>query len=243
MKNEVPIWDAASKALTNLGGKATLTEIFKEIVSQKLYDFGTEDPADAPHVLDTELKRKCRNSNRTDKSGEMLFEFSNGVYQLLKDEESAMKERKISGTRRIHRARDKEEIIGALTGDQAGIFKEIWRLLLFAAQIGMQDGRREVLSAVDSGKGIDQSTFGNSPSWPGICYLISLVERDSSEVLSGTAEMDDARLTVFEEYANGGLAILEEFFRDRVVDLDGILLFIDERSQKGSQDPDLDLAI
>jgi len=152
-------------------------------------------------------------------------------------------EKKASGSKRIHRARDKEEIIEALMSEQVGVFKEIWRLLLFAAQVGFQGGRREPLSSVDSGKGIDQSTFGNCPSWPGICYLMALVEANSSEILSGTADIEDLRLAVFQEYANGGLSILRDYFQDRVIDLDGILSFINERSQKGAQDVDLDLSI
>ncbi|MEX2580484.1 MAG: DNA phosphorothioation-associated protein 4 [Verrucomicrobiales bacterium] len=243
MKNETPIWDVAAKALDALGGKGTLQEIFEAIVSRDLYDFGTEDPSDAPHVLDTELKRKCSNSTRTDKSGEMLFELNDGLYRLLKHRTAAMTEKKTAGTKRIHRARDKEEIIAALLNEQVGVFKEIWRLLLFAAQVGMQDGRREPLSAIDSGKGIDQSTFGNCPSWPGVCHLMSLVEMDSSEALTGSAEAEDLRLAVFQEYANGGLSILQDYFQDRVVDLAGVLSFIDERSKKSAEDPDLDLAI
>jgi dnd system-associated protein 4 len=173
----------------------------------------------------------------------MLFELRNGAYHLFKKETSPMNETKTAGTKRIHRARDKDEIIGALMSEQAGVFKEIWRLLLFAAQIGIKEGRKEPLATVDSGKGIDQSTFGNCPSWPGVCHLMGLVEKDSTEVLAGTAEAEDLRFTVFQEYANGGLSILRDYFRDRVVDLDGILSFINETSQKGNQDPDLDLAI
>lgn len=245
MRNKIPIWDAAFRALKALGGSGSLDEIFAEIRSQRLYDFGTEDPADAPHVLDTELKRKCANSNRANTSGKAHFELTNGVFRILEREESFMSEKKGSGTKRIHRARDKEEIISALTSEQVGVFKEIWRLLLFAAQVGIQAQRRETLLSVDSGKGIDQSTFGNSPSWPGVSYLISLVEEDSSEVLGGTADAEDLRLVIFQEYANGGLSILRDYFQDRVIDLDGILSFINERSRKVDQDqePDLDLAI
>lgn len=154
-----------------------------------------------------------------------------------------MSEQKPSGTKRIHRAKDKEQIISALMGEQVGIFKEIWRLLVFASQIGMRDKQREPLASVDSGKGIDQTTFGNCTTWPGISYLMSLVEEDSSDALAGSASAEDARIALFEEYANGGLAILESYFSDRVIDLDGILSFIAEKSSKGTQDVDLDLAI
>lgn len=147
------------------------------------------------------------------------------------------------GVKRIHRARDKEEIINSLTNEKVGVFKEIWKLLLFAAQVGIQAQKREVLASVDSGKGIDQSTFGNCLSWPGICYLTALVEEDSSESISGKTGAEDLRLTIFQEYANGGLSILKEYFADRTVDLDAILFFIGERTKEPAQEVNLDLAI
>lgn len=145
--------------------------------------------------------------------------------------------------KRIQRASDKEEIIKLLMADKIGVFKEFWRLLLFSAQVGIKNGRREILQSTDVGKGIDQSTFGNCPAWPGIAYLMSLVESGNSSVLSGSAEVDDQRISVFQEYANGGLGILQDFFSDRSIDLDGLLAFIEIQTGKNSGSPDLDLMI
>jgi dnd system-associated protein 4 len=154
-----------------------------------------------------------------------------------------MAEKRTSGVKRVHRAKDKEDLIVALTSEHVGVFKEIWRLLLFAAQIGFQEKRREPLGPVDSGKGIDQSTFGNCPSWPGVSYLLALVENGTSDSLSGAPEAEDSRLDVFQEYANGGLAVLREHFQDRIIDLDSVISFIDMRSRTVNQDPDLELSI
>ena len=145
--------------------------------------------------------------------------------------------------KRIHRASDKEEIIKSLMADQLGIFKEFWRLLLFAAQIGMKNGKREPLKSIDSGKGIDQSTFGNCPAWPGVLYLMSLVESESTNALSGSSEAEDQRISTFQEYANGGLSILQDFFSDRPLDLDGLLAFIETQSRESAGRPDLELTI
>lgn len=241
MSGELHIWEAAKKALINLGGKGNVTEIFNEIVSRGLFNFGTRDPSDAPHVLETEIKRKCVNSNRSDKNGELIFAFQDGSYWIHEDLD--MGQKKASGTKRVHRARDKEDIINLLMREELGVFREIWRLLLFAAQIGSEAGRREPLASIDSGKGIDQSTFGNSPSWPGICFLMALAERGNSEALSGSAEAEDLRLTVFQEYANGGLSILRDFFRDRTVNMEALLSFIEGRTQQPVQEADLNLSI
>lgn len=244
MSRGLTIWEAASTALKALGGSGTLDEIYRHIVDNGLYEFGTEDPNDAPHVLDTELKRKCRNSGRTDRTGSDHFELTgDGAYRLKNNEPSTMTEKKSAGTKRIHRARDKEDIINALMGEKVGVFREIWRLLLFAAQIGIKNGKRLPLSSVDSGKGIDQSTFGNCPSWPGVCHLISLVEENSSDVLSGSAEAEDLRLTIFQEYANGGLEILKEHFQDRSIELDTLIGFIEDHSKSAGREVDLDLSI
>jgi len=145
--------------------------------------------------------------------------------------------------KRIQRANDKEEIIKDLMSEQIGVFKEIWRLLLFAAQIGVRNCKREPLKTVDTGKGIDQSTFGNCPSWPGILYLMALVESGSSECFAGSLEAEDERALVFQEYANGGLSILKDFFSSRPLDLDGFIAFIDSQREKCSLQPDLDLTI
>ncbi len=148
-----------------------------------------------------------------------------------------------TGMKRIQRASDKEEIIKSLMADHIGIFKEIWRLLLFTAQVGIKNSRRDPLKSVDSGKGIDQTTFGNCPAWPGVLYLVSLVESESTNALSGSGEAEDQRILIFQEYANGGLNILEDFFSDRPIDFDGLLTFIETQNKESKVYPDLDLTI
>ena len=147
------------------------------------------------------------------------------------------------GVKRIQRAKDKEELIQKLISDQLGVFKEIWRVLLFAAQIGFTNGAREPLEDVDTSKGIDQSTFGNSPVWPGILYLMALIEEDDTFCLGGSQKAEDLRIKIFQEYANGGLCILDKFFEDNTLDLDGILKFIDLQSGKSKNLPNLDITI
>ncbi|MCL5024005.1 MAG: DNA phosphorothioation-associated protein 4 [Nitrospirae bacterium] len=145
--------------------------------------------------------------------------------------------------KRIQRANDKEDIIKLLITDQVGVFKEIWKLLLFAAQVGMRNGRREPLNSADTGKGIDQSTFGNCPAWPGVLYLMALAETESTICMSGSPEAEDVRIAVFQEYANGGLSMLQDFFAGRPLDLDGLLAFIETQREESAGQPDLELTI
>lgn len=147
------------------------------------------------------------------------------------------------GSKRIFRATDKEELIQTLLSEQVGIFKEIWRVMLFAAMVGFKNGRREPLKNVESGKGIDQATFGNCPAWPGILYLMTLVETQSSDSLSGTQNAEDLRVAAFQEYANGGLNIIKDFFSGRIIDLDGILAFFETQVSNDNAVLNLDLTI
>jgi len=246
MSGELTIWEAGEAALKELGGPAAIDDIYGKVIELGLYSFGVDERSKAVHILDTELKRKSSNTPRSDRSSDAIFELVGGGKFKLLSEKKQMKTTKVkaSGTKRIHRAKDKEQIINALMSDNVGVFKEIWRLLLFAAQLGYNTNRREPLVSVDTGKGIDQTTFGNCPSWPGVAYLMGLVENDSSDVLQGTAEAEDERLAIFQEYANGGLSSIEEQFDGRVIDLDGLLDLMNWSSSNGSlQEPDLDLSI
>ena len=110
--------------------------------------------------------------------------------------------------RRILRATDKEPVIQALTSGETGLFKEIWKLLLFAAMVGYHDGTREPLKKSDSGKAIDSQVFGNCPAWPGILYLMGLVETQDTRSLYADDKNENDLIKRFEEYANRGLTIL-----------------------------------
>jgi dnd system-associated protein 4 len=142
--------------------------------------------------------------------------------------------------RRIQRAIDKEPIVKALTDGEQPCFREIFRLLIFAAMLGMKLERREPLEKVDSGKAVPEAYFTNSPVWPGLIYLIGLVETSSTSVLQGTDEADDTLVKVFEEYANGGLAYLKERFADKELDVVAVVDIINELTAVvGSKNPNL----
>jgi len=128
--------------------------------------------------------------------------------------------------RRIQRASDKEHLVQTLTTGENPPFKEIWRLILFAASVGYHRSRREPLKAVDSGKAIPAAIFANSQAWPGFHYLLALAIENDPIVLSGSEEIEERRLTIFEEYANGGLAIIQEELEKGSYLLDPFLQFM-----------------
>jgi dnd system-associated protein 4 len=243
MKPFLTIADAAETALRDIGRAATLEEIYAHILRGDLYQFNSPTPE---HVLYTTLQRHLDGGTRIDAREEIRFRIdANKRYSLMKSEESPMIG-KIRGPKRIMRSADKEEFIQEIMSERVGIFKEIWRLLLFAAQIGIKCDRRESLQSIESGKGIDQATFGNSASWPGILYLMNIAVEEGSEVLGSNTESDDRRIALFQEFANGGLAMMQEFFKDRTIDLEGVIAFIDRHQSTEAASvglADLDLTI
>lgn len=213
------IKEAAQKALEILGKPSTTDQIFETILTNKLYDFNTDVPQ---HVLRTTLKRHSENSTRTDTFDEILFiELDDDRFEKAPKRDS--RRMRNPGTKRIHRAKDKEAIITDLTSPEFGVFKEIWRLLIFAANLGFSNGKREPLESVDQGKGIDQATFSNSPTWPGLLYLFAINETQSEEVMRATEEAEDIRIRVFEEYANAGLSILRDHFSNKDFDITNLI--------------------
>lgn len=237
--SEITIAEAARTALRRIGRPSSIREIYDKISQLGLYQFNTPVPE---HVLRTEIRRKTEGVERVDSSKDMMFRLAGDeIYDVMKE---TTKRRGTVGMKRIHRAIDKESIIQILTSDSVGVFKEIWRLLLFAAVLGFSNQRREPLSSVETGKGIDQLSFGNNPVWPGLLYLLGLVDSDDTQVLKSSEESEDERVQIFEEYANGGLAILKEEFEARNCSLEALLTFIHAKTNPVSvKPPDLELTI
>ena len=117
--------------------------------------------------------------------------------------------------RRIQRSQGKEELVKQLTTGENAAFGEIWRLLLFSAMLGYKLGRREPLGPKDSGKAMMESYFANSPAWPGVLFLLGVVETQNTDVMIATEDAENTLLNIFEEYANGGLAYLNEQLKGR----------------------------
>lgn len=213
------IKEAALQALEILGKPSTTDQIFETILTNKLYEFNTDVPQ---HVLRTTLKRHSENSTRTDTFDEISFiELDEDRFSKVTKPES--RRMRNPGSKRIHRAKDKETIIAELTSSEFGVFREIWRLLIFAASLGFHSGQREPLEAIDQGKGIDQATFGNAPTWPGLLYLFAINETQSEEVMRATEEAEDFRIRIFEEYANAGLSILRDHFSKTDFDITNLI--------------------
>ena len=106
--------------------------------------------------------------------------------------------------RRIQRDVKHEEFIKSLTTGDNAIFRDIWRVLLFAAAYGIHLGGRKSLQKVDSNKSMPETYF-SAPGWKGFLYLVGFADGDSSDHLRREDEQENKLITAFEEFANYGL--------------------------------------
>jgi len=195
----------------------TVDEIYQNICARNLYDFNTSEPLT---VLREQIRRHCSSLERGISYEPTLFKaLSQGKYEVVMTNQT--NQHRPSG-RRVQRATDKEDLIKAMTQAPQAPFKEIWRLMVFAAVLGYKEKRKEVLAAVDTGKGIDERYFANSTAWPGLLYLMALAEIERPEVLSGAQEQEENRVATFEQYANGGLSILKDQLESGGYSLDAL---------------------
>ena len=112
--------------------------------------------------------------------------------------------------RRIQRDSGFEEIVRHFSSGEQPLFKEIWRLLLFAASLGYHLGEKRSIARSDTGKAMPESYFSNCPAWPGFLYLIGICETESAEILKSGDEPEELLIRAFEDYSTYGLSILSE---------------------------------
>lgn len=133
--------------------------------------------------------------------------------------------------RRVRRPAQHETLLKHLASDE-GPFGTLAEVLTFAAGLGYAEGRREPLDA--SGEQIDFDVFQRLGVDGFIDMLAAAVNEDVT-ILS--AEKSDDRLTIFEEFANGGLDVLQARLVRTEPNLDSLLSIVLEREgDSGSDD-------
>ena len=142
--------------------------------------------------------------------------------------------------RRVRRPKDKEELVQRLTDGKEAVFPTYRELLIFAASLGFFHDRRKAFTS--SAEPIPWSYFMNTPGEQLVDMLTAATVADPS-ALGSTAEHFNRRLELFEEYANGGLEILQqelgasnappdETIRNMILSIEGV-------SGKEPPEPDL----
>ena len=146
--------------------------------------------------------------------------------------------------RRIRVASDQVESVKRLlrTDESNGPFRTQADVLAFAASLGASRKRRRPFSQ-STREPIRQEVFERQNYVP-LMNLIAVFAQRDAQVLADTDEMEEARALAFEEYASGGLEILEQELEGAVDYLSSILLIIasERRREEEADAEDLGLS-
>lgn len=108
---------------------------------------------------------------------------------------------------RIRRPKDKEELFDRLTSkDERGPFGSTVDVMFFSAAIGAHFQREEEFE--ESMEPMVFELFQKSMEHEAFFDLIGIYHTDGVEILSD--EREDAKVEIFERYANGGLDLIRE---------------------------------
>jgi dnd system-associated protein 4 len=108
---------------------------------------------------------------------------------------------------RVRRPAEHEELIGRLTTKEGGPFANYWQVLVFAAALGWSRDRREPFDKV-GGDAIRYGLFAGSATVSALIDALGvLAHRHDPEIMADDRLPE--RIRVFEEYANGGLSIIQ----------------------------------
>ncbi|MDZ8134553.1 MAG: DNA phosphorothioation-associated protein 4 [Nostoc sp. DedQUE04] len=148
---------------------------------------------------------------------------------------------------RIRVAKDKAELVKSLVAskDTTGPFQTYVEVMVFAAALGVKYKKRVPLGETTKREPspIPQENFA-SLGYDLIIKLLGITETKDINILSSREEQDeDKRTQIFEEYANGGLEILQNELRGSVDYSERLLLvLISERGTKELSEEEFDLS-
>ncbi len=149
-------------------------------------------------------------------------------------------------TGRIRVAKDKADLVKALTSSDGatGPFQTYADAIVFDAALGGKHKKRVPLGEISKREPSPIrleyfATMGHD--W--VIKLLGITETQDIKILSLNEEEYEAKRNhIFEEYANGGLEILQNELRGSVDYSERILLFLSyERTSKKQQDEEFDL--
>jgi dnd system-associated protein 4 len=149
-------------------------------------------------------------------------------------------------TGRIRVAKDKAELVKSLTSADGGTgpFQTFADVIVFAAALGVKYKKRVPLEEISKREPapIRLEVFATT-GHDILIKLLGINETKDIKILSlNEEEHEKQRNEIFEEYANGGLEILENELRGAVDYSERILLFLSyERTNNEKEDEEFDL--
>jgi dnd system-associated protein 4 len=116
----------------------------------------------------------------------------------------------------VYRSKAYENTLQILGGPGSKMFTTLRDALGFAAALGYKEGRRWKLDSKAGREDIQSSVYYDNNAVD-LIFAIALAESKSAEILKKSNEKEC--IEIFEEYANGGLALLTEWM-DQYADVD-----------------------
>jgi len=107
---------------------------------------------------------------------------------------------------RVRRPLKHQELISRLTVKEDGPFLHYWQVLTFAAALGWSRGRRESFDKTE--EPIRYGMFNNSATVAALIDAMGVLETPDDPGIMSDDRLPE-RIRVFEEYANGGLGIIQ----------------------------------
>lgn len=147
---------------------------------------------------------------------------------------------------RVNIAKDKADLVRALTvmDGKSGPFQTYADVIAFAATLGLKRQKRIPIREISKREpgAIDLDIF-ISRGYEMAIKLMGMTEENSPQFSSHHhSEIEELRLQIFAEYANGGLEIMREEFRGTVDYLEQLLLLLSkERSAQNQLNLEFDL--
>lgn len=131
---------------------------------------------------------------------------------------------------RIRVAKDKAELVKSLMAsvDNNSPFQIYADVILFAAVLGAQQDRRVALGEISKKEpGPISIEIFITRGYDAVMKLIAIAATENINVISpDRSDFEQQRIQIFEEYANGGLEILQQELRGAVDYTDRILLML-----------------
>lgn len=145
--------------------------------------------------------------------------------------------------RRINIPKNKADFVRKLTSQDDGVgpFRLQADVLAFAAAFGARHGSRQPLK--EATKDPIRAEVFNRQGYDTLVNLLAIYNTHDPDVLADTDKECERRALIFEEYANGGLHILEDRLKGATDLTESLMLIIkSERVRAGAQDEeDFDL--
>lgn len=114
---------------------------------------------------------------------------------------------------------------------EAPIFGTIRELLCFAALLGFKLECRESLEGEPLDESVPEEVFSKNEDALACVRMIALAEEQDAGILGD--DRVDEMVTIFEEYAHGGLKIIQKFLMDMPTDILGVDAIIHGMTERG----------